>query len=215
MNNVHDDEPVVFQTRWAMSYLRGPLTRDQIKVLMDPLRSQFATAATSGAGRATTSRGTNAASNRPILPAGIREAFLPVVDASPTAIRSSIDPASWAAAKSISRGHTKASTSRASAICCSQCARRRPTGCTLGRFQRIRGAVRERYRARRLRHLCRAADGIGPREELWNLRPAIGKTPVPRVKASSWYAAIGGLLLKPGESKGQFQKRLEPLASTA
>ena len=27
MNNVHDDEPVVFQTRWAMSYLCGPLTR--------------------------------------------------------------------------------------------------------------------------------------------------------------------------------------------
>ena len=44
MNNVNDDEPTVFQTRWAMSYLRGPLTRDQIKVLMDPLRSQFAAA---------------------------------------------------------------------------------------------------------------------------------------------------------------------------
>jgi hypothetical protein len=34
MNNVHDAGPVVFQTRWAMSYLRGPLTRDQIKSLM-------------------------------------------------------------------------------------------------------------------------------------------------------------------------------------
>jgi Helicase HerA, central domain len=28
------DQPEVFTTRWAMSYLRGPLTRDQIKVLM-------------------------------------------------------------------------------------------------------------------------------------------------------------------------------------
>ncbi len=34
MNNVHEDEPVVFHTRWAMSYLRGPLTRDQIRTLM-------------------------------------------------------------------------------------------------------------------------------------------------------------------------------------
>ncbi len=34
MNNVHDDGPVVFETRWVMSYLRGPLTRDQIKTLM-------------------------------------------------------------------------------------------------------------------------------------------------------------------------------------
>jgi hypothetical protein len=34
MNNVHEDKPVVFQTRWALSYLRGPLTRDQIQTLM-------------------------------------------------------------------------------------------------------------------------------------------------------------------------------------
>ncbi|MBL8761677.1 MAG: ATP-binding protein [Phycisphaerae bacterium] len=33
MNNVHEDGPVVFQTRWTMSYLRGPLTRGQIKQL--------------------------------------------------------------------------------------------------------------------------------------------------------------------------------------
>jgi hypothetical protein len=38
MNNTHEDAPELMQTRWAMSYLRGPLTRDQIKVLMDPLR---------------------------------------------------------------------------------------------------------------------------------------------------------------------------------
>lgn len=33
MNNVHEDAPVVFETRWVMSYLRGPLTRNQIKAL--------------------------------------------------------------------------------------------------------------------------------------------------------------------------------------
>jgi len=33
MNNVHEDEPVIFETRWVMSYLRGPLTRNQIKQL--------------------------------------------------------------------------------------------------------------------------------------------------------------------------------------
>jgi hypothetical protein len=41
MNNVHDDAPTVFETRWAMSYLRGPLTRSQIKVLMDPVKAQM------------------------------------------------------------------------------------------------------------------------------------------------------------------------------
>jgi len=33
LHNVHESEPVLFHTRWAMSYLRGPLTRSQIKLL--------------------------------------------------------------------------------------------------------------------------------------------------------------------------------------
>lgn len=39
MNNVHQNAPVLFETRWCMSYLRGPLTRNQIRDLMDPLRA--------------------------------------------------------------------------------------------------------------------------------------------------------------------------------
>jgi len=35
LHNVHENEPVVFKSRWALSYLRGPLTRDQIKQLGD------------------------------------------------------------------------------------------------------------------------------------------------------------------------------------
>jgi hypothetical protein len=42
MNDVHEDGPVVLESRWAMSYLRGPLTRDQIKVLMKDRRPQAA-----------------------------------------------------------------------------------------------------------------------------------------------------------------------------
>ena len=33
LHNVHEGEPVVFHTRWAMSYLRGPLTRTQVQEL--------------------------------------------------------------------------------------------------------------------------------------------------------------------------------------
>ena len=49
MNNVHDDQPVVFETRWAMSYLRGPLTRNQIQDLVqsDPNYDAQAIAAAS------------------------------------------------------------------------------------------------------------------------------------------------------------------------
>lgn len=38
LNNVHEDAPEVFQTRWTLSYLRGPLTRTQIKMIMDPVK---------------------------------------------------------------------------------------------------------------------------------------------------------------------------------
>jgi hypothetical protein len=41
MNNVHEDGPVLFHVRWVMSYLTGPLTRGQIKTLMDPKRAEF------------------------------------------------------------------------------------------------------------------------------------------------------------------------------
>jgi hypothetical protein len=34
MHNVHESKPVVFNTRWVLSYLRGPLTSSQIQALM-------------------------------------------------------------------------------------------------------------------------------------------------------------------------------------
>jgi hypothetical protein len=46
MNNTHEDAPEIFQSRWALSYLRGPLTRDQIKTLMDPLKASGPTGTT-------------------------------------------------------------------------------------------------------------------------------------------------------------------------
>jgi hypothetical protein len=43
------DQPEVFTTRWAMSYLRGPLTRDQIATLMAPQKQLPPPVATSAA----------------------------------------------------------------------------------------------------------------------------------------------------------------------
>jgi len=48
MNNVHEDRPVLFESRWAMSYLRGPLTRDQIRKLL-PTAEPRPAAASAGA----------------------------------------------------------------------------------------------------------------------------------------------------------------------
>lgn len=52
MNNTHEDAPVVFTTRWAMSYLRGPLTRSQIKTLMDPYKARMTAPAAATAAKA-------------------------------------------------------------------------------------------------------------------------------------------------------------------
>ena len=41
LHNVHEDHPQIFYTRWAMSYLRGPLTRTQIKSLVSPTKKQL------------------------------------------------------------------------------------------------------------------------------------------------------------------------------
>ncbi len=41
LHNVHEPKPRVFMTRWALSYLRGPLTRVQIRTLMEDLRSRL------------------------------------------------------------------------------------------------------------------------------------------------------------------------------
>ena len=76
MNNVHEDEPVVFETRWCLSYLRGPLTRTQIKALMDPMRTTQASTGTS----APTVKSTKSAkgSARPMLPPDVPQYFVPL-----------------------------------------------------------------------------------------------------------------------------------------
>ena len=100
LHNVNEDEPVVFQTRWAMSYLRGPLTRQQVKQLMAdrkpaapaaPARRTAGetgtTASTAGTAFATevaaaesvTGAGPAGVSNiPPIAPPGVNQVFLPV-----------------------------------------------------------------------------------------------------------------------------------------
>lgn len=45
MHNVHNDGgPTLFHTRWAMNFLRGPLTRQQVAQLMAPKRGAVASA---------------------------------------------------------------------------------------------------------------------------------------------------------------------------
>lgn len=86
MNNVHEDEPVVFETRWCLSYLRGPLTRGQIKILMDPRRRESVDgrgepAATPSASPNVSRLAPHAA--RPILPPDVPQQFIPLRGSAP------------------------------------------------------------------------------------------------------------------------------------
>jgi hypothetical protein len=80
MNNVHEDEPVVFETRWCLSYLRGPLTRTQIKALMDPVRRQASNARrqTQAASGSAPSTQHSALKSRPIVPPDVPQQFVPL-----------------------------------------------------------------------------------------------------------------------------------------
>ena len=95
MNNVHEDAPVVLETRWTMSYLRGPLTRNQIKILMDPVKSQmpkqaapavasYAQPSATASPSASTAQAApsmpppSKAAGQPILPPEVQQYFVPV-----------------------------------------------------------------------------------------------------------------------------------------
>ena len=86
LHNVHEDGPQIFETRWTMSYLRGPLTLEQIRTLMASPKA----AAAAGAPAAVRATGTGAtaaaapASNvqapvaaRPVLPPDVPQFFIP------------------------------------------------------------------------------------------------------------------------------------------
>ena len=84
LNNVHENAPVTFQTRWALSYLRGPMTREQIKMLtadrkVTPAPAAVASpaAAASSAPAAAPSKPAPPVSRPPVMPPGIKSFYLP------------------------------------------------------------------------------------------------------------------------------------------
>jgi hypothetical protein len=88
LHNVHEDGPVLFQTRWTLSYLRGPLTRPEIKRLMDPVKqapsaAPISTQQPTGTAGATPAPAAAAVAEigggaAPVLPPDVSQRFLPV-----------------------------------------------------------------------------------------------------------------------------------------
>ncbi len=84
MRNVHEERPVVFQSRWAMSYLRGPLTRVEIQRLMrgeevGEQQQEEEEKDQVGGERGRAAAGVQpVGEGRPILPPEIEQVFVPV-----------------------------------------------------------------------------------------------------------------------------------------
>jgi hypothetical protein len=93
MHNVHESHPILFQTRWTMSYLRGPLSRDQIRMLRSSSVSQAAESEpvvpaaiappAGGVSPAAASRPATTGGERPLVPPGIPQYFVPASGAAP------------------------------------------------------------------------------------------------------------------------------------
>ncbi len=72
LHNVNQSKPVIFQTRWAMSYLRGPLTRSQVRELVKDQR-----AAQLGQAAPAPAAAPSAPAGSPIVPAPVAAVAAP------------------------------------------------------------------------------------------------------------------------------------------
>jgi hypothetical protein len=92
MHNVHESGPVVFETRWTLSYLRGPMGREELKRASGggATAAKPSSAATNGAGAAvrrggssdppgqpvSTAKYRGGTGSKPVLPANVPEYFV-------------------------------------------------------------------------------------------------------------------------------------------
>ncbi|MEM8930304.1 MAG: DUF87 domain-containing protein [Acidobacteriota bacterium] len=82
LHNVHEDAPTLFRVRWAMSYLRGPMTRREIRQLTpdtpDAVPDPSAASSAASAPRAAAAVDDGPGGDRPIVPSSVSERFLPL-----------------------------------------------------------------------------------------------------------------------------------------
>jgi hypothetical protein len=92
MHSVHESAPITFETRWTLSYLAGPMTREQIKTVTAsskaaPERASAATASSTAGIAAAASRSSSgggmssldasSTKHAPVLPTEIPQYFIP------------------------------------------------------------------------------------------------------------------------------------------
>ena len=79
LHDIHEKGLVTFQTRWTMSYLRGPLSRDQIRALTPQVQSAQPAGQPRATGRApdAAKSAADASEGPPVVPPGVEQFFVP------------------------------------------------------------------------------------------------------------------------------------------
>jgi hypothetical protein len=80
MHNVHEKAPIAFETRWALSYLRGPMGREELRRFT---RAPETNAAAALPPIPTAAPSPAASTVKPVVPAGIEEYVMPSDSGSP------------------------------------------------------------------------------------------------------------------------------------
>lgn len=84
LHNVHETEPVIFETRWVLSYLPGPMSREQIKRLVADRKTDASDAGAASITAIPPERGTEGTAAAgivstapPMIPPGIETYYMP------------------------------------------------------------------------------------------------------------------------------------------
>jgi hypothetical protein len=92
LHNVHEPPPIVFQTRWTLSYLKGPMSRQDIARIESargaaPTSARPARAGGDAERRPASPAPAQTAKARPVVPPGIDQFFMPRSGESPVVYR--------------------------------------------------------------------------------------------------------------------------------
>ncbi len=97
LHNVHETRPEVFETRWVMSYLAGPMTRNQIKELMASQKAEKGSES-APAKKVMTKTTAVASSVQPNLAPDISPLFIPIRSQAPAEAKLVYQPYIWGSA---------------------------------------------------------------------------------------------------------------------
>lgn len=76
LHSIHEDDALIFNTRWVLSYLAGPLTRDQIAALPKPLAASNPSPKTTPLTQSEEKLSSNTSTQAPVLSSQIPQVFL-------------------------------------------------------------------------------------------------------------------------------------------